>query len=46
VNFSNLPLLFRKPAIVSAGEFAYIVGGFGFLPDADGSYNSTNGILR
>jgi hypothetical protein len=45
-NFSNLPLLFRKPAIVSSGEFAYIVGGFGSLPDTDGSYYATNGILR
>jgi hypothetical protein len=42
----SFPGLYAYPAFVSDGENGYIIGGFGSLPENDGSYFPTNGIVR
>jgi hypothetical protein len=45
-NTTYLPTLYEEPASVSDGKHGYLIGGLGRLPEADGSYYPTNGILR
>jgi hypothetical protein len=45
VNSTLLPTLCCQPVSVWDGNHGYIIGGFGRVPESDGSYHPTNGIL-
>jgi hypothetical protein len=45
-NTTSLPTLYKVPVSVSDGRNGYLIGGFGYVSESDGSYYPTNGILR
>jgi hypothetical protein len=45
-NTTSLPTLYKVPVSVSDGRNGYLIGGFGYVGESDGSYYPTNGILR
>jgi hypothetical protein len=46
-NVSSLPTLYESPAAVTDGRYyGYLIGGIGKLPEKDGYYHPSNGILR
>jgi hypothetical protein len=45
-NKNSFPTLTHVPASVTDGKHGYIIGGLGRLPESDGSYHRSNGILR
>jgi hypothetical protein len=45
-NSTSPPSLWANPASVWSESHGYLVGGFGRLPESNGSYHPTNGILR
>jgi hypothetical protein len=44
-NITSLPTLYVQPASVWEGHQGYLIGGLGMVPEIDGSYHPTNGIL-
>jgi hypothetical protein len=44
-NLASLPTLFFQPASVWEGRQGFLIGGLGRVPEIDGSYHLTNGIL-
>jgi hypothetical protein len=45
-NSSSLPSLYYYLATVSDGEMGYIIEEFGEVPETDGSFHPTDGIIR
>jgi N-acetylneuraminic acid mutarotase len=45
-NVSYMPTLYEYPAAVTDGRYGYLIGGIGRVPEKDGYYHPSNGILR
>jgi hypothetical protein len=42
----TLPTLYERPVSVGDGHQGYLIGGFGWRPEQDGSYYSSDGVLK